>query len=363
MQVVIRTPAPAPPPAPEPAAVKELALTITIRTEPAGGFVAINGMYAGVAPLTRLVPQGKECRITILGEKRLAQEMTYQAPRNQAAATLTVSLAPRATFQTLKFESRRLQNRLGSDPDNPLLLVQLGEVALANNSFERGAQLAARALQLAPDFAYAEKALGIYEANLANAQRINAKTEEEKAAAAAKLASARAHLERALRAAPGSPWAIVAAATPDVLEGRFDDAEKRFRQALKADPRYVPALNSLAGLELRRAFAESDPAKGEARLQAARELLQSALEIEPDSTDALSRLALLEGVAGNNDKSLALCDQAIALDPDDPQPFIVRANARLTAGRVEDAREDLIRALTLHPNDEDTRAMFDSLNQ
>ena len=48
-------------------------------------------------------------------------------------------------------------------------------------------------------------------------------------------------------------------------------------------------------------------------------------------------------------------EQALRIDPEDPQPFIIRANSYLALQRVDEARDDLIRALVLHPNDPDTR--------
>lgn len=316
----------------------------------------MNGKYLGVSPLTVEVERGVEHTITILGEKRLVQELTYLPPSDQKEAHVETALGPRATNQALKREARRLQKRIDAQPNNPLLLIQMGEVALAANSFELAARMAARALELASEFAYAEKALGVYKANIAFGKQLAAKTDAERADAEKMMNQARRHLDKALAAAPKAPWALAAHATPLILSGDIQAARRDFEAALAQDPNYVPALNSLAGLDAREAFVHSDPARIEKLVQSAETRLKKVLTIEPESVDALVRLALIEGgLRNNNQKALELAEQALRIDPEDPQPFIIRANSYLALQRVDEARDDLIRALVLHPNDPDTR--------
>ncbi len=356
--------APAATTAATPAIAAPAVQNLTLKTEPAGGFVAVDGRYAGVAPVTVEIDPAREHRIIVLGDKRIIQEAAFQGGAKDSEATLTIPLGARATNHLLRIEARRLQQRLDAEPDNPLLLMQMGEVALTANSFDLAERLAARAFELAPNFAYAEKALGIYQANLAWGRKVNAKgasAEADLAESKRQMKQAREHLDHALAAAPQAPWAIVAAATPFVLEGNIDGARALFERALAADPGYVAALNSLAGIELKLAFGAKEAAEQKRRLDAAFRLIEKALALEPESVDALSRLAFIQGVRGDTGRAIELAERALRIDPDDPQPFIIRATSYAALDRIEEAREDLIRALTLNPNDPDARLMLNNL--
>lgn len=374
--VIVLTPAPSPtpakppartpiPPTPTPTPPQATPIPVShvsIQTDPSGAFIAIDGRYVGVSPIVVDLEQMVEHRVTVLGEKRIVQELTYLPPRGQNNGSLRVALGPIATFNDIKLEAPRLQKRLDAQLDNPLLLVQMAEVALADNSYELAAQLAARALDLAPEFAYAEKALGIYQANIAFRAKNAAKTPAEKADAQAMMDMAQAHLDAALKAFPATPWALVAHASPNVLAGNYDAAQKDFELALKADPSYVPAINSLAGLEIQRGFRAANRNDAQPRFDAAEAHLAKALAIQPDSVDALTRLALIEAfVKGDNQKAIDLSEQAMRIDPADPQPFIIRGNAYIALQRLDEARDDLIRALILNPNDPDTRKTLESI--
>ncbi|OYV56234.1 MAG: glycosyltransferase [Acidiphilium sp. 20-67-58] len=103
--------------------------------------------------------------------------------------------------------------------------------------------------------------------------------------------------------------------------GKTDTAISLFTQVLAAEPRHAGALlnrgNALVGLD---------------RIEQAEADLRAALAIDPNLREALASLAVQRTIQGDTAEAIALCDRAIALDPDFAVAQWNRGVAALLAG-------------------------------
>ncbi|MEE4298312.1 MAG: tetratricopeptide repeat protein [Pseudomonadales bacterium] len=123
--------------------------------------------------------------------------------------------------------------------------------------------------------------------------------------------------------------------------GDVAGAETALRQALARQPSWVPALVNLA--DLHRATGR-DPLGGP--------LLERALELAPDSADALVARALWLVRQGQNESALPLLARASALEPAAPERAYLFAVALSSSGRPGEALAALDAALGHRPEAE-----------
>jgi len=139
-----------------------------------------------------------------------------------------------------------------------------------------------------------------------------------------------------VREAPTAPSAYSSLA--DAIAGtRPDSALALYEHALRLDPNYVHA-------HLHAAIILSD--KGDQRR--AIQHLRVARELVPNSDMVLNNLALAFRDAGEIDSALATIDRAIAAQPGGSAVLhLNRASVLITAGRTDEAADELRRALAL----------------
>ncbi len=175
------------------------------------------------------------------------------------------------------------------------------------------------------------------------------------------------------------------------VRGGFDDetAARFFAQAAQLDPRFAQAWARLARVDARLVFAQEDTSQ--TRREASKQALDTAIALQPDSTDTLLAqayyrywmqrdypdakllfealrprlpsssdvplaLSLIERRQGFWDQSLAYSDQAIALDPLNPVLLSVRAVTYASTRRYAEAIKTWDRLLEIKPGDPDTIA-------
>ena len=158
---------------------------------------------------------------------------------------------------------------------------------------------------------------------------------------------------------------------------RFDEAEEHLRRALALDPRDNSARQNMAELlrkqghyekaiEWFRAMLKLDPKDalahaglGDAmfhldRHEEAVTALEQSLALQPDSPVA-GKLRLLLGQAlrklGRLEAAAELYERALEIDPWDSRSLVELANLRVAQGRSEEADEYLRRVRDLHPRD------------
>ena len=86
--------------------------------------------------------------------------------------------------------------------------------------------------------------------------------------------------------------------------GRFQDAEKLYKDVLRLDPEFLDALNNLGVVYIRiRNFNE------------AKECFEKAIQLEPDSVEPYYNLACLHSIKGEVKEGLIQLSRAINLNP------------------------------------------------
>lgn len=154
------------------------------------------------------------------------------------------------------------------------------------------------------------------------------------------LAGAVAHLEKSVGLAPRFVPAWNVLGTLAYQSGEFSLAESRFREALKHDPEYYPALVNLGGalLSLNRI-----PESLEANLAAARE--------RPDDALAHAQLGLSYYFLKRPEEAARHLERAVALDPAHfSLPQLPLADIYLQGKDTVSAARVLRQFLALHPD-------------
>jgi serine/threonine protein kinase/tetratricopeptide (TPR) repeat protein len=126
-----------------------------------------------------------------------------------------------------------------------------------------------------------------------------------------------------------------------LLEGRVDDASERLNQILEADPENIDALTARAILLNQIADAETALVD-----------VDKAIEIAPESPlGYIARSEVLQNWAINDDAgSLEAAEQALAIDPDNPEALWRAGMAQDELGNYEAANDLLERAIAAGAN-------------
>jgi len=171
---------------------------------------------------------------------------------------------------------------------------------------------------------------------------------------------AEAMIVKALEIDPGSEEAFAALGLARMQIGQMDAAESALRQAMELNENYVPAQLWLAGLlgDLGRYPEEHlvlekamtlDPLNELLAVNYAnnlsvrgnwaegKELMQGLIELRPDSTILLRKMAAFELEHGNLVEGWNLANRAWQLQPDDPEDISALARTWLSLGEIEEA--------------------------
>jgi adenylate cyclase len=140
-------------------------------------------------------------------------------------------------------------------------------------------------------------------------------------------------------------------ARPLVKELAEDDArraEPLLQQAIARAPDFAQAWAALAMARSVVLPPHSDAADDPAR-EAALAAANRALALDPDCADALVALAVLKPAFTAHGEKLQLCQQAVALAPNDPLVAAACDGALISVGRVREAMKHLEAAARLDP--------------
>lgn len=121
-------------------------------------------------------------------------------------------------------------------------------------------------------------------------------------------------------------------------QGRLAEAERLYRRILAAMPRHFDSLHLLAVVK-----GQQD------EFEAAAELFEQALGINPDSAAALSNFGNVLQALGRYSQALAAYDRSLALRPDNPKALMHRGNVLRRLERPDDALASYDGALRLQP--------------
>jgi len=124
-------------------------------------------------------------------------------------------------------------------------------------------------------------------------------------------------------------------------QGRRQEAESCYREALRADPSKPEVLNNLGVLRLE-----------EKRYEEARDLFRRALVRAPRYARARLNLAGAQWALGERDGAVEEALRASELDPQDVATHLTLASFYLALGKKTEARAEAQRALALDPGNE-----------
>jgi tetratricopeptide (TPR) repeat protein len=147
------------------------------------------------------------------------------------------------------------------------------------------------------------------------------------------------HLVRAADLLPDNVDVQLEAAKVLLKQGRYEDARSRAEGVLRIDSRNIMAHTLRAT-----ATAGMNDVNG------AIQSLTEAAKLDPDRSETLIDLAVLEFSQGKLDEAEAGFKQAAQLAPKSPDPLLALAGFYYKAKRIDDAEATLKRALVLEPD-------------
>ncbi|PHS28752.1 MAG: hypothetical protein COA84_00765 [Robiginitomaculum sp.] len=130
---------------------------------------------------------------------------------------------------------------------------------------------------------------------------------------------------------------------PDSLRA----ALKNYQQVIALDPEFAPAFSGLADTYLLMSgYTELD---NQESLDLAKPNIKRALELAPQSAEALTSAALLANNENKYDEAIAFADQAIAANPNYADAYLRKGRALFASGRPKEALKVLQQARALDP--------------
>ncbi len=286
------------------------------------------------------------------------------------------------------FEKAKIEylNVLRSDPQNLAAFKAIGSMWMEQGAPLRAGPFFARAKELAPkDPEVRMKMARVFAAvgDIASAQQdvlAALQLQPDNAEALVLLADTiwrpedLGLLEEALQKFPNKENARyqVAIASLALRKGDAPAAEAALREAQALDPKLPLAHSAMAGLQmLRRDFAKAGPefqqaaelasARSPERLKfaefqanagdpaGAMEYLRGVLAQAPDLIPAWRALAQMDFAQRRNDEAMKSIQQALALDPDNPEVRLLEAQVLIAMGDAAKAVQNLQRLDKIYP--------------
>ena len=245
------------------------------------------------------------------------------------------------------------QELLQQDPADVNILGLRGAVLIKLNRLDEAETVLRRALRLAPTFAKPHEDLGIALLDkgdaagaaevLENAVRLDPSLE----LAWFNLGKARARLGRGAEADAAfeksfelNPERKLTAHAAELhRDGRFEEAERMYREVIRANPRNVDALRMLGRIAL-----------SMKRNSDAERLFRRTVSIAPDFVGAWLDLGRVLKDTDSHEEAMACYRRVIELQPDNPKGHFMLAGVLAPAGRTYEAIESYRRALDLEPD-------------
>jgi tetratricopeptide (TPR) repeat protein len=242
---------------------------------------------------------------------------------------------------------------LQKTPEDVNILGLRGAVLIKLNRLEEAEAVLRHTVRLAPSFAKPHEDLGIALLEkgdaagavdvLENAVRLDPALElawfnlGKALARLGKGVEADAAYEKSFELNPERKMAAHAAELH--RDGRLEEAERLYREVLRANPRNVDAMRMLGRIAL-----------SSKRNADAERLFRRAVSIAPDFVGAWLDLGRVLKDTDSHEEALACYQRVIELQPDNPKGHFLLAGVLGPAGRTFEAIESYRRALALEPD-------------
>ncbi|MEM7431492.1 MAG: sulfotransferase [Pseudomonadota bacterium] len=241
---------------------------------------------------------------------------------------------------------------LEQQPDEVNMTALMGAMLLKSRQASEAEEWLRRAIELAPSFAKPHEDLGflLVEAGRADeavtiletATRLDPKSEN----AYYSLGKALAMLGRGADADRAFEAAFdlnpirknLAYAAEHHQAGRFDEAERCYREVLRGSPNNVDAMRLLAGILI-----------GKPSLEEAEDLLRQVVALAPDYSLAWLDLGGMMHEQHRYREAIECFEQAIRLEPNRAKPIYMMGGSLAPAGRTDDALKCYQRVVDIQP--------------
>ncbi len=242
---------------------------------------------------------------------------------------------------------------LAQQPDEVNMTALMGAMLLKARQAEEAERYLRQAIDLAPSFAKPHEDLGflLVEAGRADeavpiletATRLDPKAENAFYSLGKALAmqGRGADADKAFEAAfdLNPIRKNLALAAEHHQAGRFEEAEKCYRDILRASPNNVDAMRLLAGILI-----------GRPNLEEAEDLLRQVVSLAPDYSLAWLDLGGMMHEQHRYSEAIECFEHAIRLEPNRVKPIYLLGGSLAPAGRTYDALKCYQRAVELQPN-------------
>jgi tetratricopeptide (TPR) repeat protein len=150
------------------------------------------------------------------------------------------------------------------------------------------------------------------------------------------FAQAAVHYEQLLELQPDNPEALAQLGVALFNLGRYEEAERCYRESLEINPMSASTLCNLATV------LQSDPPEAE-------KYLRRALKLNPKYADARSKLGLSLAFAGRLREAKAAFQKALKVEPRHAEALLGLGQIARTEGRFAEAESFIKRALKVEP--------------
>ncbi|MCH9049662.1 MAG: adenylate/guanylate cyclase domain-containing protein [Proteobacteria bacterium] len=147
-------------------------------------------------------------------------------------------------------------------------------------------------------------------------------------------------------------WELVIQANHLIHRHHWEDtheARRLLEQAIRLDENYATAWELLGVTHWTDAINEGWSDSRETSLARALEAIDQALAIDPSNPDTLSSLSLIKLTSGNHDEALALSEKAVALAPNHANNMAVAGVISVYCGKPQEALKLVRKAMRLSP--------------
>lgn len=293
--------------------------------------------------------------LNALGQPKEAVAMLQKAIKTApATAAFHANLGEVERQRKRPKEARQaLRKAIEIDPRHASAHNNLGILHFEKGEYKQACTSYLKAVENNPRFAEAYN-------NLANASRFVGDADK-----------ALGHYHKALQLREFYPEAYNNLGTLLRDQGKFPEAEHAYRKAMLQNSRYMEAYNNLANLlyatnrdsEALRVLGDALRVQNDhpvtltitsrvqlrrGNFEAAEEAAKRALAADPASADALVALGQLYHETDRYDEAIRVLEQALVLAPNSPDARNFYGVALKSVGRLEEGKEQLLKALELN---------------